>query len=255
MATTNRSLSRNYSPLQKQDENKHYMYPLVTGGVMLMIGLILFSTFTQIRIIPNYLADVTFIIPSLFFFPVAFMTKRGGIPRKHSRIVTTILLVLAIVALPMSAVTVVLDTYSSPVEGTAYYQKTMQLLGKDTNPLLDAFPTEIPVDAQDAYFYYGTDMDTGAMRIELNFRTGEAMADPLENGMKGRAIWSGSLTELTASEYAPAAAQITTAQPEDAVYYIVQTTTLEDGVTMDSMVLTAASPDGTLYYLYKLWTP
>ena len=58
MAVINRSLSRNYAPVQKQDPKKYYMYPLVTGGVMLMIGLILFSTFTQIRIIPNYLQDV-----------------------------------------------------------------------------------------------------------------------------------------------------------------------------------------------------
>ena len=38
MAVTNRSLSRNYAPVQKKDENKYYMYPMVTGGVMLLIG-------------------------------------------------------------------------------------------------------------------------------------------------------------------------------------------------------------------------
>ena len=255
MAVTNRSLSRNYAPLNQRDENKHYMYPLVTGGVMLMIGLLLFSTFSQIRIIPDYVADACFIVPALFFFPVAYMAKRGSIPKKHSRIVTTILLVLGIVALPMNAMTTILNTYSAPVQGVQYYGKTMQLLGKGSNQLLDAFPTEVPVDSENAAFYYGTDMQTGTMRIELSFRTGEAMADPLENAMKSRAVWSGSMDELNASEYAAVIDHIPTEQPADAAYYIMQTTTYEDTGVIDSVAMTAAAPDGSLYYLYTLWMP
>ena len=255
MAVMNRSLSRNYAPMQKQDENKYYMYPLVTGGVLLMIGLLLFSTFSQIRIIPDYLSDACFVVPALFFFPVAFMAKRGSIPKKHARIVTTIMLVLGILALPMNAMTTIMNTYSTPVSGVQYYGKTMQLLGREANPLLAAFPTEVPVDSENAAFYYGTDMQTGTMRIELSFRTGEAMADPLENAMKGRAAWSGSMDELAASEYAAVIDQIPTEQAEDAVYYIMHTTTLEGTDVMDSAAMTAAAPDGTLYYLYTLWTP
>ena len=128
------------------------------------------------------------------------MAKRGSIPKKHCRIVTTILLVLSIIALPMSAVTVILDTYSSPVEGAAYYEKTMQMLGQGSNALIDNFPTELPVNAENATFYYGVNADDGTMRIELNFRTNEGMADPLENGMKSRAVWSGTLEEMKASQ-------------------------------------------------------
>lgn len=255
MAVVNRSLSRNYAPAPKQDPQKYYMYPFVAGGVMLMIGLILFSTFTQIRIIPNYLQDSTFIVPALFFIPVGIMAYKGSIPKKHSHIVTTILLVLAIVALPMTAMTIVMETYSTPVESPAYYSKTMQLMGAPDNATIAIFPTELPVEAENTKFFYGSDAEARSMRLELNFRIGQHMADPLENGMKSHAVWSGTLSELAASEYAAVAEQIPTTQPEDAVYYVIQTSTLENSETLDSVVLASAADDGTLYYLYKVWTP
>ena len=63
------------------------------------------------------------------------------------------------------------------------------------------------------------------------------------------------MDELAASEYAAVIDQIPTELAEDAVYYIMHTTMLEGTDVMDSAAMTAAAPDGTLYYLYTLWTP
>jgi len=253
---TNRSLSRNYMPYNdKKNDNRHYMYPIVCAGVMFLIGMILYSTFAGMRIIPAYAKDLTLLVPCLFFIPVGVFAYKGIVPKKHSRIVTTILLIMGIVSMPLCGMQIVMEIYSTPIEGTAYYEKTMDMLNAKDDALLSSFPTSVPQDAQDAAFNYYTDMGNGAMVIRLTFRTGEGMHEPLETALQSRAGWTGSASELATSEYADALDHVDVELPDDAVYYLVDAAVDEASGQMNGVMMGASADDGTLYYLYKLWTP
>lgn len=251
----NRSLSRNYTPYTQTDNARPYMYPLVAGGVLLLIGLILYSTVTQMRIIPDYTSDLVMLVPVLFFIPVGIMAWKGVIERKHCRIATTILLVLSVLAIPMSAMTAILGVYSTPVEGAAYYEKTMTMLGAEQNEVLSAFPKQIPEGAQDAQFSYFIDQKAVSMGVELTFRTEAEMHAPLTEIVAGKAIWTGTAEEFAASEYAPALEQMAYAAPEGAVYYVMYVSHEEETGVVDGISLAASAGDGTMYYFYKVWTP
>lgn len=249
----NRSLSRHYTPYEDKQNTRPYMYPLVAGGVLLLAGLILYSTVVQMRIIPDYVTDLVLIVPSLFLFPVGILAWKGIIERKHCRIATTILLILGVLAIPMSAITSITSVYATPVEGAVYYEKTMQMLGADKNESFSAFPKQVPADAQDAQFCYANTQQHAG--LELTFRTGEEMHAPLTEIVAGKAIWTGSYEEFAASEYAPALAQMTYQVPENATWYVLYVSMPEETGVLDGIFLVASADDGSMYYFYKVWTP
>lgn len=251
----NRSLSRHYTPYEDKQNTRPYMYPLVAGGVLLLAGLILYSTVTQMRIIPDYVSDLTLIVPALFLFPVGILAWKGIIERKHCRIATTILLILGVLAVPMSAMTSIMSVYSTPVEGAVYYEKTLQMLGAEKNAVFSAFPKQIPADAQDAQFCYTIDQQNVSMGVELTFRTGEEMYAPLTEIIAGKAIWTGSTEELAASEYAPALQQMSYQTPENATWYVMYVSMPEETGILDGISMAASGADGAMHYFYKVWTP
>lgn len=251
----NRSLSRHYTPYEDKSKSKAYMYPLVSGGVLLLVGLILYSTVVNLRIIPDYLSDLVMLVPALFLIPVGILAWKGIIERKHCRIATTILLILGVLAIPMSAMTSILGIYNTPVEGAAYYQKTMSLMGGENNEVLSAFPQQLPADAQDAQFRYYVDHETVSMGMELTFRTGAEMHAPLTEIVANKATWTGSADEFAASEYAPALDQMVYDAPEDGTYYVMYVSHVDETTVMDGISMAASAPDGTIHYLYKVWTP
>lgn len=249
----NRQLSHHYSPLGQKKASRLFLFPLIAGAIVLSIGIVLFTTFAEMRLVPNWTRDVTFLLPGVAFMPVAFVARKEMFGRGLIYFSTILLLVLSIVSLPVGAMQGLYDIYVTPVTDPATYTRTMGIFDEDAIPTLRVFPDELPQDAQDPQFLYQSDLESGKLTLSLQFRCGEGTQMPLINGMKGAAVWQGSKAEMVASEYAMVAEHVDMdAVPEDATCYVLLTKTVPSTGELSMMMFCASADDGYTQYLFKI---
>lgn len=164
-------------------------------GISLVLFLFFYYQITVKSLVPHYVLGLGFSLPFLTFGVITLFTCKNRITKKSSNVISLISFI------PLSFLMVLLLVVTGVIISTtgtdkpADYKKVLQINGYPKNPLLEPFPPDIPLNAQNIVFHYNPPFLQGGKVLKLRFQTDIITLLGYENRFQADALWSGNPTD------------------------------------------------------------
>ena len=161
-------------------KHKVSWFAAIPAGIGWLGGILLYAAMLLWLPEPPVLSGLLVFLPAALLSAAAVLSEHGKLRTVGTALLSLFSIGIAAVGIPALLLFESVRTAFIPVENPARYERILRLRGYPDDPLVAAFPPEIPAGAEEITFRYRTPLLQGGEELTLSFTPPPGMLEELK---------------------------------------------------------------------------
>ena len=161
-------------------KHKVSWFAAIPAGIGWLGGILLYAAMLLWLPEPPVLSGLLVFLPAALLSAAAVLSEHGKLRTVGTALLSLFSIGIAVVGIPALLLFESVRTAFVPVENPARYARILRLRGYPDDPLVAAFPPEIPAGAEEITFRYRTPLLQGGEKLTLSFTPPPGMLEELK---------------------------------------------------------------------------